>query len=540
MKYSKIFRTLAVAIILSLLMITLPATPAYAVPRIYPDPEEGEIGDRVDIEGLGFRASSEISTVSAYTYFSSDEADVDDDIDIEVDTYKVVRVAYTDTTGAFDTYFYVPDRLVEGDDDEDVHGGTYYVYAVYSDETRIRAVAEFTVIGGVIELDLDEGPVGTEVEITGEGFDSREDIIIEYDGDEIDIESGDDETDRDGEFECTIIILESTAGDHTITVIGDDSDRKAEAEFTVEPEITIDPEKGSPGSEATVTGTGFASNSEVTIDLDRKEVATDETDKYGSFEVTFDLPQVEPGTYDVKAEDEDKNDAEVEFTLGAGASFSPTTGNVTTEISVSGAGFKAGLTVTIKYDDTEVATATADSNGAISATFPAPASLHGSHTITATDGTNTVTSTFTMESTPPPAPKPLLPEMGIKAKSPVHFDWEDVDDPSGVTYTLQVASDEEFASIVLEKDKLTKSEYTLTKGEELESTKKEAPYYWRVRAIDNASNEGKWTTPGEFYVGGLGFTMPGMPSWGLYLLFVLGAFLIGLIGYLLGRRTSYY
>ena len=546
MKYTKIFRILSIAVILSLLMVAIPATPAQAAMVIELSPESGKIGDEITILGTGFTASTETTERHVDIYFAEDEAGTTEDVGQEVNTYEHVKapiVGYVDDPdeGEFETTFKVPDVLNDGTDDEDVESGTYYVYVTLYGTTRIKAVAEFTVIGGEITIDPDEGPVGTEVEINGTDFGSREDILIEYDGDAIKIEDGDEETNSDGEFEGTIIIIpESTAGDHTITVIGDDSDRKAEAEFTVEPEITIDPEKGSPGSEATVTGTGFASNSEVTIDLDRKEVATDETDKYGSFEVTFDLPQVEPGTYDVKAEDEDKNDAEVEFTLGAGASFSPTTGNVTTEISVSGAGFKAGLTVTIKYDDTEVATATADSNGAISATFPAPASLHGSHTITATDGTNTVTSTFTMESTPPPAPKPLLPEMGIKAKSPVHFDWEDVDDPSGVTYTLQVASDEEFASIVLEKDKLTKSEYTLTKGEELESTKKEAPYYWRVRAIDNASNEGKWTTPGEFYVGGLGFTMPGMPSWGLYLLFVLGAFLIGLIGYLLGRRSSYY
>jgi len=537
MKYSKIFRTLAIAIILSLLMVALPATPAYAVPRLYPDPEDGEIDDDIDIEGLGFRASTEATDVDVYIYFSSDEADVGDDIDDEVNAYEVVVVAYTTTTGGFNTDFDVPDKLNDGDDDEDVHGGTYYIYAAYADDTTIKAVAEFTVIGGVIELDPEEAPVGTEVEITGEGFDSREDIIIEYDDDEIDIEDGDDETDRDGEFECTIIIPESTAGDHTITVLGEDSDRQAEAEFTVEPEITISPEEGSPGSKATVTGTGFASDSVVTIDFDRKEMVTDETDDYGSFEVTFDLPQVEPGTYDVEAVDEDDNDAEVEFTVGAGASFSPTTGNVSTQISVSGAGFKAGQTVTIKYDDTEVATTTADSNGTFSATFNAPASQHGSHTITATDGISTVTSTFIMESTPPPVPVPLLPEMDVNAKSPLYFDWEDVDEPSGVTYALQVASDEDFTSIVLEKEKLTKAGYTLTKAEKLEPTKQEAPYYWRVMAIDGASNESKWSTPGSFYVGGFAFDMP---DWAIYLLYALGAFLFGLLGYLVGRRTAYY
>ncbi|UCH00662.1 MAG: hypothetical protein JSU78_01450, partial [Deltaproteobacteria bacterium] len=56
------------------------------------------------------------------------------------------------------------------------------------------------------------------------------------------IESGDDETDGDGEFASIILIPESTAGVHTVTVIVDGTE--VEAEFTVEPEIIIDPTSG--------------------------------------------------------------------------------------------------------------------------------------------------------------------------------------------------------------------------------------------------------------------------------------------------------
>ena len=66
---------------------------------------------------------------------------------------------------------------------------------------------------GIISIDPDDGPVGTEVEIDGEGFDSSEDIEVEYDGDGVNIESGDEDTDSDGEFSGTIIIIpKSTAG----------------------------------------------------------------------------------------------------------------------------------------------------------------------------------------------------------------------------------------------------------------------------------------------------------------------------------------
>jgi hypothetical protein len=146
-----------------------------------------------------------------------------------------------------------------------------------------------------------------------------------------------------------------------------------------------------------------------------------------------------------------------------------------------------------------------------------------------------------MESETPPTPQPLLPEMGVKAEQPVQFDWEDVtDDSLPVTYSLQIASRQDFTanSIVLEKTALTESEYTLTKAEQLEPVSKEEPYYWIVKAIDGASNESQWTGTGIFYVGAsLGLDMP---SWIIYLLLGVGGVVIGIIGFWLGRRTAYY
>ena len=223
------------------------------------------------------------------------------------------------------------------------------------------------------------------------------------------------------------------------------------------------------------------------------------------------------------------------FTIAATASLSQTAGNVGTIIMVSGTSFKVDGTVTIKYDDSEVAKAITNDIGAFSVAFNVPASTSGKHTITATDGANTIPLNFTMESKPPPAPILTLPQEANKVEAETLFDWDDVDDPSGVTYTLQIASDEDFDSIVLEKPGLTKSQYTLTPAEALESTEKDAPYYWRVRATDGASNEGEWTDSGQFYVG---FAFD-MPSWVLYALIGLGGLLLLALGYWMGRRTAY-
>jgi len=103
---------------------------------------------------------------------------------------------------------------------------------------------------------------------------------------------------------------------------------------------------------------------------------------------------------------------------------------------------------------------------------------------------------------------------------------------------------------VLEKTKLTKSEYILSAVEKLEPLGAEEPYYWRIRAVDGAANESKWTGAGEFYIiaaiedegegEGVGIGGIKFPPWATYALGGFGALLIGIFGFWLGRRTGYY
>jgi len=130
--------------------------------------------------------------------------------------------------------------------------------------------------------------------------------------------------------------------------------------------------------------------------------------------------------------------------------------------------------------------------------------------------------------------------MGVKVKSPATFDWEDItDDSMPVTYVLQIAVDDDFeaASIVMEITDIELSTYTLTEAEELKLAGRQDAYYWRIKALDGASNESEWTGAGEFYVGGAGSAFP---SWALYTILGIGAVLIFGIGYWLGRRTAFY
>jgi hypothetical protein len=558
----KILQTVITGVLAAMLMVAIPASPALAASEeIFVDPGQGKIDDYVEVSGYNFDESGEAveSFVYVTLYFTGDEADPGDEIDDEVENYEKVKSSErVDKDGEFaEVRFRVPSVLTDGDENVAVSCGSYYICVTYYGETEIVAVEEFSVIGGEISIDPDEGTVGTKVEITGTDFAEDEGLTVELDGDDIDIDYGDEETDSEGEFELSIIIPEITAGEHTITVTSDQG-CEAEATFTVEPETTVSPTEAPPGDTITISGTGFGSRKDVDITLcnvDFPEVAV--TDSYGIFSISLEVPDVIDGIYYIDAEDESGNEATaIQFTVekGIALSASPATssaqpGYVGMNITVSGTAFKPNSQITITYASTPqtVATTTSDTSGDFTATFAIPKSPAGSHIITASDGTDSLEVTFYMESQAPDTPTLLLPLMGEKAEALTSFDWEDVSDESlPVTYTLQVATSDDFSlsSMVLVKEGLISSGYTVTEGEKLAPRSKEEPYYWRVRAVDSASNESAWSGFREFYIGSsflpawsvtlFGFTISG---WAI-LWWVIGCLIAGLIGYSLGKRQS--
>jgi hypothetical protein len=209
------------------------------------------------------------------------------------------------------------------------------------------------------------------------------------------------------------------------------------------------------------------------------------------------VPAVASGNYDVTASDGSTTAGAI-FTVTTSLNISPTTGNVGSSITVRGTGF-AG-TVVIEYDDATVSTTRADANGDFTILFTVPASRHGQHTVSAGDAINTLETTFIMESTPPPPPQLLSPENGSRQGARPTFSWNAVSDPSGVSYTLQIAPDASFVTLLLEKRGLTQTEYGLAGEEALRATNSDAPYYWRVRAVDGAENESNWAGVRSFYV----------------------------------------
>jgi len=545
-KYNRFFRILVVAVVLSLLMLAIPAIPTSAAAVISLSVEKGGVGDKITVEGSGFTPSTPPDNLHAYDiYFSSDALEAGEEITYYIHHYELVKpYVYTDDRGTFSKVIEIPAVLSDGDETIAVQGGSYYFYITDEGHEEIKAYVEFTVIG-VNELNPESGPVGTEVEISGVGFDANDNILVSYDSDRLDVVSGDRRFKSNGTFISRVEIPESTAGEHTLTV-EDEGGHSGQVQFTVEPKITLSPVSASTGEELTITGTGFGDGADIVVYFagDVVYITGDyDTNERGGFVASFEVPQIEPGSYLVEVEDSAFSSASATLEVGPGLAISPVTSlaspaNVGDTVELSGDGFLPRHELTIIYTSDPV-TFTTESleDGSFEYSFTVPPSAAGEHTISVTDDTSTKTVLIFVESTPPEAPAPLLPEMDTKAKSKAEFDWGDVtDDSLPMTYELQVATNSQFTadSILVSKIGLTTSTYTLSDEEKLESTSEEAPYYWRVRAKDGASNPSDWSSGSRFIVGS-GFSMPG---WLLYTLIAIGAILIFFLGVWIGRRSA--
>jgi len=513
----RLLSRLGIILVVCLMATLLLAVPAQAQdePFITLSPLSGMPGEEVTIRGYDF----------------------DDDEDVEIYYYPngsriEVATDETDSGGDFKVTFTVPESCK----------GEHRVRA----EVRYDEADDFFTVEPGLAVDPEEGAVGTTITVKGRGFEEdEEDIEVRYylNGD-YEIVAEDITADDDGSWEESFKIPPSSSGSHKLDARGDDSSfaEVEDATFEVRPGISIDKASGSAGATITAKGSGFQENErDIRILFDSTVVAEDiEADEEGDWEETFTLPEMPKGEYDVTAEGEDTDKDDIKsasFEVKAGLVLSPTTGHVGTTLTVSGSGFAASKDVVIRYDETQKATASADSQGSFSnVSFAAPESIHGEHNVTAEDALGTeVSVTFTMESQPPPKPAPISPydgsRVGLVGSVTPTFEWSDVTDDSGVTYSLQVATTQNCTDPMVSLTGLTEASYTLPDTEALG----QGTYYWRVKAVDGAQNDSGWTAARSFKAGLL-------PMWGFIAAIAAIVVIIGILVYnlVIKRRKFYY
>jgi hypothetical protein len=504
------------------IIVAVSALTVIGNPAITLSPTTGTAETSVTITGSGFTPSSVLA-------FRFDTTTVS----------PTAGVTASSTTGAFSSTITVPTGTTAGAHTITVTAGTN------------TATATFTVTASASldTLSPATGEAGTDVVITGSNFPVSTALVFKYDTTTLTRKSGDSATRTSGIFITTVTIpTNATAGAHTITATA--GAINATATFTVTSSATLDelsPNSGRAGTDVTISGSHFTAGTTLVIKIDDVAITPKSGDTAtianGSFSTVITIPATATVTAHTISVTVGSNTESKTFTVTASPSsvnISANSDAIGSTLVIYGQSFLPGTAVTITYDGVTIGTRNTDASGYfISDPFKVPAGIHGNHTIIVTDGVNSKSSTFTVESTAPQIPTPLVPAMGASLKSPYLFDWADVTDVSApVSYELQIATAADFStnSIVLTKTALKESQYNLTEAEATPlSSGNGISYYWRERAIDAASNASGWTGAGQFNIP-KPFDFVG---WPLYLTMGVGAVVFFLLGLWLGRRSAF-
>jgi len=453
----------------------------------------GNVGDTVTVTGTTFAANTSVN--------------------ILFDT-QIVGTVITDALGNFSQQITVPAAVC----------GAHVI--------KVGTIQQAYTVTPTMTMDKTQGIAGTTVTLTGKGFAGGTAIIALFNNNAITLTPA--VTDATGGFTATFVVPATATGTYNVQVTAGTT---VSSNFTiVDASMTLNVASGEVGDTITVSGANFAAGSNITLTIDGLAIpnmGTVTAGANGGFTAAFIIPTIAGGAHTLAVTDGTTTKTE-NFTVTSSATITPTLGNVGTAVTVSGEGFKAGNTLTIKYAGTVVATAILPLTGAFTnATFTVPASDGGANTVEVTDGINAIQLTFTMETTAPSAPSLTLPLSASKEKGIVTFDWNDVTDASmPVTYNLQVAGDSGFSNIVVNKTGLTASTYTLTEAEELPKLADGGQYYWRVIATD-AANNSSTSAVNTFTVGG------NLPGWLMWLWIGIGVVVVFIFAIWLGRRMAY-
>jgi hypothetical protein len=431
MKNKKFVSILGLAIVLSLLLAVIPAPAALGAGNLYLDINSGAVGDTVTVTGDSFTPSNATYDRYAEVYFAKDNKAVNARIGTDVRTFNLVAesTAPIDDTGYFDAQFAVPSTLTDGSIAATVTTGTYYVYITITSITiSTGAISASTIIqarevfivdtaasGTLNPLSPTSGPAGTDVTISGTGFDPTTVIIFKFDTTTLTRKSGSSSTTSTGTFSSVITIPDgATAGAHAISVtVGAAT---VTSTFTVTAAAAalnaLVPVTGAAGSDVTVSGSGFLASYPIIFKVDTTTVTPKSGDSTtttgGAFSSVITIPPntltgihniyVTVGTVTLSA-------PYTVIIVASLDSLAPSRGLAGIDITVAGNHFTASSPIVIKFDNNTLTPKSGDVNttstGIFSCiiTIPATATV-GDHTVSVTVGNDTVNATFNVTGTP--------------------------------------------------------------------------------------------------------------------------------------------
>ena len=283
--------------------------------------------------------------------------------------------------------------------------GTYGVFLTREDYSELARM-DF-VVTPYVEIDPEEGPVGTKVTFAGTGFAASQDIQVSFLGTAT---AGNANT--VGSWTLNYTIPATPGGSYTFNVEFKEGTvwydlAGTGTDFEVTPKTTA-PGLGRVGQTIQVSGTGFGNKENVKVIFRRQGTTVDvvakeniPADDKGSWQASVVVPTVQGGSYAVDASGpltKAGDVPDVNFTLGAGILVEPGSAYVGDTITVEGGGFASGETgIRVTLDGQTAATGiTARTNGTWESSFTLATSAYGSHTISASGDVTMDAATATL------------------------------------------------------------------------------------------------------------------------------------------------
>lgn len=255
-------------------------------------------------------------------------------------------------------------------------------YAITASNGIFGASAMFDVRhSATIMLSADSGPTGTVIEVKGSGFSPSTHITLKFDSTRLATTPSEIKTTPEGTFSALITIpIGIATGVGTITAI-DSFDKTGSALFNVNESssVMLSPTTGYSGSSINISGSGFSSNSIVTIKMGSEVLVTKpptvKTGESGTFAATLTLPYTaDTGAHKITVTDASgRNSSALLNISGPGPlSLSRASGVAGTNVTVVGMGFSPDSIVTMRFGSNSLNSLKTDSQGNFKTTVTIP------------------------------------------------------------------------------------------------------------------------------------------------------------------------
>jgi hypothetical protein len=266
---------------------------------------------------------------------------------------------------------------------------SYYVDV--SQGTTLVSLAPFVIIANLV-LSPDTGVVSEDVAANGTGLLASSPYVVMWNATS---QFCAGTTDANGSFGCVSPVPPTPVGIDEVTAT--DGTNSPTGNFTVESNLAVTPAQGTVGTSLTFTGTGLSASTGYALRWNSSATScVGVTDAQGSFSCALALPPSPHGVVPVTVT-AGASSASVQVAVLASLDLSLATGAAGAPITATGEGFAASVPYTLTWNSTiTLCSATTSASGGFSCGFDVPTAPGGVHILSATDGTNVATASFTL------------------------------------------------------------------------------------------------------------------------------------------------